>query len=340
MKEINVVDIERFREIITSFGRIVIISHTSPDGDAVGSSLGLSRCFKSLGQPTTVVFPDAYPFYYDFLVKEDDDIIVASECADEAKQKLAEADVIVAVDFCDPSRVDFLKEDLLNAKAKKIMIDHHLNPHEKDFDVVFSDNTISSASEFVYWVVTMAFGKEIITKCVAECIYTGICTDTGSFSYSCNSPTVYLATAHLIEAGVNASAVNSHIYNSYSRNRLLLLGYCINKRLRIFDDMKMAYFYVSKEDQQLFDAQKGDLEGVVNYTLMMQDIEVGALIKENSEGVVRISFRSKHDFNVNEFAKKYFDGGGHRKASGATSIYDFDKTCSYLEECFRKELLK
>jgi phosphoesterase RecJ-like protein len=139
--------------------------------------------------------------------------------------------------------------------------------------------------------------------------------------------------------GINVSDIHSNIYNSYSKERLLLLGFCINQRLRIFDDMKLAYFYVSKEDQQHFAAKKGDMEGVVNYTLMMQNIEVGALVKENEEGIVRISFRSKNDFNVNDFARKYFSGGGHRKASGATSTMNLEDTCKYMEECFRKELL-
>ena len=132
-----------------------------------------------------------------------------------------------------------------------------LNPDLEFFDLVFSDNTMSSAAEFVYWVAISAWGRDVITRSVAECLYTGICTDTGSFSYSCNSPTVYNATAHLIDMGINVSDIHSNIYNSYSKERLLLLGFCINQRLRIFDDMKLAYFYVSKKDQQHFAAKKG-----------------------------------------------------------------------------------
>ena len=318
--------------------KVVVLSHTSPDGDAIGSSVGLSRMLSGMGISSKVILPDEFPACYRFLL-QNDEVMIASASYDQAKAFIDTCDLIIAVDFNDFSRLDILKDVVKESKVPKILIDHHLNPTIDVFDLVFSDNTMSSSAELVYWILMLAYGKTVVTKSVAECLYTGICTDTGSFSYSCNSPTVYNATAHLVEAGVNVSDIHNNIYNSYSKERLLLLGFCINQRLRIFDDMKLAYFYISKEDQKRFAAQKGDLEGVVNYTLMMEDIQVGALVKENDEGVVRISFRSKSDFNVNDFARKYFDGGGHRKASGATSTMNLEDTCMYMEECFRKELL-
>ena len=318
--------------------KVVVLSHTSPDGDAIGSSVGLSRMLSGMGISSKVILPDEFPACYRFLL-QNDEVMIASASYDQAKAFIDTCDLIIAVDFNDLSRLDILKDVVKESKVPKILIDHHLNPTIDVFDLVFSDNTMSSSAELVYWILMLAYGKTVVTKSVAECLYTGICTDTGSFSYSCNSPTVYNATAHLVEAGVNVSDIHNNIYNSYSKERLLLLGFCINQRLRIFDDMKLAYFYISKEDQKRFAAQKGDLEGVVNYTLMMEDIQVGALVKENDEGVVRISFRSKSDFNVNDFARKYFDGGGHRKASGATSTMNLEDTCMYMEECFRKELL-
>ena len=338
MKELNSADISRFRQMVSQATNVVVLSHTSPDGDAIGSSVGVSRMLNKMGITSKVILPDEYPTYYRFLLQENE-VLIASVCSDRAKVLIDGCYLIIAVDFNGPSRVDILKDAVKECKAPKILIDHHLNPAIDVFDLVFSDNTMSSTAELVYWITVAAYGKEVVTKTVAECLYTGICTDTGSFSYSCNSPTVYEATAHLIEIGVNVNDIHSNIYNSYSKERLLLLGFCINQRLRIFDDMKLAYFYISKEDQKRFCAQKGDLEGVVNYTLMMEDIQVGALVKENDEGVVRISFRSKSDFNVNDFARKYFDGGGHRKASGATSTMNLEDTCTYMEECFRKELL-
>ena len=338
MKELNSADISRFKQMVSVATKVVVLSHTSPDGDAIGSSVGLSRMLSGMGISSKVILPDEFPACYRFLL-QNDEVMIASASYDQAKAFIDTCDLIIAVDFNDLSRLDILKDVVKESKVPKILIDHHLNPTIDVFDLVFSDNTMSSSAELVYWILMLAYGKTVVTKSVAECLYTGICTDTGSFSYSCNSPTVYNATAHLVEAGVNVSDIHSNIYNSYSKERLLLLGFCINQRLRIFDDMKLAYFYISKEDQKRFAAQKGDLEGVVNYTLMMEDIQVGALVKENDEGVVRISFRSKSDFNVNDFARKYFDGGGHRKASGATSTMNLEDTCMYMEECFRKELL-
>ena len=338
MKELNSADISRFKQMASVATKVVVLSHTSPDGDAIGSSVGLSRMLSGMGISSKVILPDEFPACYRFLL-QNDEVMIASASYDQAKAFIDTCDLIIAVDFNDLSRLDILKDVVKESKVPKILIDHHLNPTIDVFDLVFSDNTMSSSAELVYWILMLAYGKTVVTKSVAECLYTGICTDTGSFSYSCNSPTVYNATAHLVEAGVNVSDIHSNIYNSYSKERLLLLGFCINQRLRIFDDMKLAYFYISKEDQKRFAAQKGDLEGVVNYTLMMEDIQVGALVKENDEGVVRISFRSKSDFNVNDFARKYFDGGGHRKASGATSTMNLEDTCMYMEECFRKELL-
>lgn len=338
MKELNSADISRFKQMVSVATKVVVLSHTSPDGDAIGSSVGLSRMLSGMGISSKVILPDEFPACYRFLL-QNDEVMIASASYDQAKAFIDTCDLIIAVDFNDLSRLDILKDVVKESKVPKILIDHHLNPTIDVFDLVFSDNTMSSSAELVYWILMLAYGKTVVTKSVAECLYTGICTDTGSFSYSCNSPTVYNATAHLVEAGVNVSDIHNNIYNSYSKERLLLLGFCINQRLRIFDDMKLAYFYISKEDQKRFAAQKGDLEGVVNYTLMMEDIQVGALVKENDEGVVRISFRSKSDFNVNDFARKYFDGGGHRKASGATSTMNLEDTCMYMEECFRKELL-
>lgn len=338
MEEINSRDIDLFRKLIASSKSAVVVSHTKPDGDAIGSALGISKALQNVGLKTTVVLPDDYPAYYDFL-PQSNEILVASKMWDRVEAIVDSADLLVCVDFNNFSRTDCLENLLQKSTAQKLLIDHHLNPDTSAFDLVFSDNTVSSASELVYWVVTKAFGKDVIAYKGAMALYTGICTDTGSFSYSANSPTLYLAVAQLLEKGINVNEIHNKIYQTYSMGRMKLLGHCINNCLKIFPEMKMAYFSVSQKDLKMFDAEKGDLEGVVNYTLMMKDIEVGALVKEGDDGKVRISFRSKYDFDVNRFASKYFEGGGHRKASGASSVYDIEKTCTYMEDCFRLELL-
>ena len=316
---------------------VVIISHTHPDGDAIGSMLGIYGACKSIDIDSTMILPDEYPAYYNFL-PEIDKIMIASNMEAKAKDIIQNADLLICTDFNSFLRVNSLADFLKNSNAKKVLIDHHLNPDTEAFDLVFSDNTASSASELAYWILSGAFGWGAIDRKCASALYTGICTDTGSFSYSINSNSVHATVAQLIKRDIDVNEIHNNIYQSYSINRIKLLGYCLNNCLKIFPELKMAYFAISKKEMDMFNAEKGDLEGVVNYTLMMKDIEVGALVKEGTDGKVRISFRSKYDFDVNIFANKYFSGGGHRKASGATSEYSFDKTCSYMEDCFRLEL--
>lgn len=337
MEEINSKDIDLFRKLIASSKSAVVVSHTKPDGDAIGSALGICEALQNVGLKTTVILPDEYPAYYDFLPLSNE-ILVASKMWDRAEVVVNSADLLVCVDFNNFSRTDCMEELLKKSAAQKLLIDHHLNPDLSAFNLIFSDNTLSSASELVYWVISKAFGLDVISCKGAMALYTGMCTDTGSFSYSANSPTLYLAVAQLLEKGIDVNEIHNRIYQTYSIGRMKLLGHCINNCLKIFPDMKMAYFSVSQKDMRMFNAEKGDLEGVVNYTLMMNDIEIGALVKEGDDGKVRISFRSKYDFDVNKFASKYFEGGGHRKASGASSVYDIEKTCAYMEECFKLEL--
>ena len=337
MKELESVNLDKFRKTIIFSNSIVIISHTRPDGDAIGSALGLYDACYSVGANPIVVLPDEFPSYYNFIPRTEE-IIVATENEVKAKQVISDADVIICADFNSFSRVDFLEETLKNATGKRILIDHHQNPDTRLFDLVFSDPSASSTSELAYWISTNALGTDCISLKGAIALYTGICTDTGSFSYSCNSPTVYMAVAHLVKRGIEVSEVQNQISNTYTENRLRLLGFCIDQRLKIIPELKFAYFYVSKADNDLFSAEKGDLEGVVNYTLKMSNIEIGALVKEGSDGKIRISFRSKYDFDVNKFAAKYFDGGGHIKAAGASSERNLMDTCRYMEDCLRLEL--
>ncbi len=338
MKIENSASIQSLKSIITTSKNVVIISHTNPDGDAIGSSLGLFNALHSLSIEAQVILPDKYPDYYRFLPNSNC-IFIAEDNSELCFRILSEADVIFVLDLNKNNRVGILQNTLEKSTAKKILIDHHPDPNLELFDIAFSSPQLSSTSEYIYFILCEMFGFSIITKEAAICLYTGICTDTGSFSYSCNNPSVYEVTAHLVKTGISVSDIHDYIYNSYSPDRLLLLGFCISNRLRIFEELKMAYFYISKADQEQFHVQQGDLEGIVNYSLMMKNIEIGVLIKENSDSNVRISFRSKNNFDVNLFAAKYFNGGGHKKASGAISKYGFEETCKLIESYFQKELL-
>lgn len=328
--------IENLRTLIEQSENVAIVSHVNPDGDALGSSLGICAALLNQGKNASVLLPTAHPDYYNFLPNSDR-ILVGEKDTDRCARVIAAADLVVMVDLNQLKRTGVLAENISKSQAPKVLIDHHPNPDTEGLSVVFSDVEISSASELAYWVVCQMYGGEYVDKDMATCFYTGICTDTGSFSYSCNHKSVYTAAGNLAEKGIDIHDIHDAIYNVYSENRVRFLGYCLTDLLHVHSDIRMAYIAVSWADQQRFGLVEGDMESIVNYTLSMRDIDVGVMIKESPKEV-RMSFRSKRDFDVNAFAAKYFRGGGHRKASGATSPYDFATTEAKLVEHLYNEL--
>ena len=328
--------IENLRTLIEQSENVAIVSHVNPDGDALGSSLGICAALLKQGKNASVLLSTAHPDYYNFLPNSDR-ILVGEKDTDRCERAIAAADLVVMVDLNQLKRTGVLAENISNSQAPKVLIDHHPNPDTEGLSVVFSDVEISSASELAYWVVCQMYGGEYVDKDMATCFYTGICTDTGSFSYSCNHKSVYTAAGNLAEKGIDIHDIHDAIYNVYSENRVRFLGYCLTDLLHVHSDIRMAYIAVSWTDQQRFGLVEGDMESIVNYTLSMRDIDVGVMIKESPKEV-RMSFRSKRDFDVNAFAAKYFCGGGHRKASGATSPYDFATTEAKLVEHLYNEL--
>ena len=315
---------------------IVIVSHTNPDGDALGSSLSLCNALQNKGIESKVVIPNFFPDYYKFLPNSEK-IIIASENVLESAEAIAASDLIISVDFNSFSRISQLEKIVRESKAKKVLIDHHVSPEEGVFDLMFSKVEISSASEYVYWILEALYGRNFLTKEIAECIYAGICTDTGSFSYSCNYTSTYQALMHLMETGIDCEDLHYKIYNTFSEKRLRLLGYCLSEKMTVLPEISAAYITLSKEELARFDYRVGDTEGVVNYTLMMSGVNVGILLVEYPERV-RISFRSKNDFDVNLFAGKYFNGGGHRKASGGYTYKSLKEATVLLEKALKESL--
>ena len=328
--------IETLHTLIEQSENVVIVSHVNPDGDALGSSLGMCSALLKRGKKVDVLLPSVFPDYFVFLPNASS-ILVGGKDDENCTAAIAAADLIIMVDLNQYKRTGALADILRASKAPKVLIDHHPNPETEGLSVVFSDVEISSASELAYWVVCQMYGSDYVDKDMATCFYTGICTDTGSFSYSCNHKSVYDAAGNLAETGIDIHDIHDDIFNVFSENRVRFLGYCLTELLHVHSDIRMAYIAVSWVDQQRFGLVDGDMESIVNYTLSMRNIDVGVMIKE-SPREVRMSFRSKRDFDVNTFAAKYFCGGGHRKASGATSPYDFATTEAKLVESLYKEL--
>ncbi|MEM6317497.1 MAG: bifunctional oligoribonuclease/PAP phosphatase NrnA [Bacteroidota bacterium] len=305
------------KELLLSPKKIVITSHRNPDGDAMGSSLGLQLFLNQFNHETTVVLPSDYPEFVAWM-KGSHDILIHDNQPQESDKKLKAADIIFVLDYNGLDRVDKMGE-VIGAleNTTKIMIDHHLHPD--DFcDYTFSDTSASSTCEMVYDFIVGMGEEGKITIPLGECLYSGILTDTGSFRYSTSSK-LFRVVAGLKDMGVDDTKLQNLLFNSLPEKNLRLLGYCLNNCMEILPEYKTGIISLTKEDYEHFDIQRGDTEGIVNYLLMMQEVKLAAFITEQPT-IVKISLRSKGDFSVQEIAKKHFRGGGHKNASGGASF--------------------
>lgn len=334
--------VKRFINIIDMAQKITIVSHLNPDGDAVGSLLGckhwLNNTFFKDRHDVVVntVLPGPSPHDATYLPGSEA-IVDAANDYELCTAALADADVIICVDFSNKNRIEPLSEALYDSKACKIAFDHHHNPDTALFDMLYSVPDLSSTCELLYWFFAQTRGDSSVTDAVAQCLYHGINTDTGCFSYANEDASLYEATAALMKHPLHAEDVHNRLFNGYSFNKMRILSHLLYNKLKIFPEERFAYIAISADELASLGGKTEDLEGLVNYTLMMEQIQVGALVKEDKRAV-RISFRAKTDFDVNVFARNYFGGGGHIKASGATSPYPFDETVQKLEEFMLKEL--
>ncbi len=325
-------------QLITSIGErvqasknIVIVTHSNPDGDAIGSSLGLFH-FLRLYYPfinVKVVVPNEFPSFLKWL-PDVGQILNYDDSKVEVETLFNNCDLCFCLDFNSLKRVDNLYSILLSSAAQKILIDHHPLP-DNGFAIMISHVEYSSTCELVYEVITNISNSGKLNADIATCLYVGIMTDTGSFSYASNRPELYIAVSDLIKQGIDVEFIHRKVYDTYSENRMRLLGYCLSNRLVVLPQLHTAYIYLSKDDLKKFNHQNGDTEGVVNYSLSIQGIVLAALFTEKDDRI-RISLRSKGSFNVNEFSRKYFNGGGHKNAAGGDSFLSLPDTFKFFED--------
>lgn len=313
---------------------IVITIHRGPDADALGSALALSDVLKQLNHNVTVVSPNDYASFL-YWMKGNNEVVVFTEQTEKAIEITNNADLIFLLDFNDLSRIGEYTETVRNSSSTKIMIDHHQEPNMNDADLVFSDTSSCSTAQLLFEILDGLSFKSMINKDVAECIYAGIMTDTGSFKYSSTTSKTHKVISELIDAGAENSKVHDLIYDNYSEDRTKLLGYCLNDKLQIFPELNSAIISLTEEELDRFNFKKGDTEGVVNYALAIKGIIFAVFIAEK-EGKVKLSLRSKGDFKVNEIAKKYFSGGGHMNASGGISDRSVEGTVKKVIEVFEE----
>lgn len=300
---------------------IAIISHRNPDGDAIGSSVGLALVLRKFFHKVQIIFPSEYPEVFDYLDRDKNILIYDLKQAD-TKAALAKAEIIFCLDFNGLDRVDKLGEVIQFSQAKKVLIDHHLDP-EPFTDYEYCDTAASSTSELVYtWIGEMGWAHKMDVA-IGEALFTGIITDTGSFKYN-TRPATFRVAADLKESGVDDQALQDTIFNSLKVKHLRLLGHCLANRMEILADAGVGIIHLTKKDYAEFDIQRGDTEGIVNYLLYVKNIQIAAFVTEQPT-IIKLSLRSKGDISVQEVATKYFNGGGHKNASGGgvyASLHD------------------
>lgn len=317
-------DITHIKHLLATPKNIVIIPHKNPDGDAIGSTLGLYHYLLKYNHNVTVISPNDYPQFLKWIPGENAIKKYDYQTVD-CNTLIEQADMMFTLDFNALHRTGNMEPVLSASNAVKILIDHHQEP-DNYATYLFSDVSMSSTSQMVYHFIEMLEDTDQIDVDIATCLYVGIMTDTGSFRFSSTSPTTHKVIAHLIEKGANNAEIHTNIYDSNSYERLQLLS-CALGNLKVIPESRTAYITLTQEELNKFNFKKGDTEGVVNYGLSINNIIFSAIfIEDKNEGIIKISFRSKGDFSVNDFSRAHFNGGGHINASGGKSDLSLNDT--------------
>ena len=331
--------IEELKTFLEKPRSIVIVGHRNPDGDAMGSTLALKHYLTKKGHNATVVVPNEYPEFLHWLPGSEGTYRFDWQNS-QSQKEINNSDIIFLLDFNALHRVGSDMQHTLEKYPNDFaMIDHHQQPD--DVKYMFSDVEICSTSQMVYQFIEMNTDLDLIDADIATCIYTGIMTDTGSFRYRSTTSTTHRIIADLIDKGAQNDRIHNNVHDANSYNRLLLLGQALSN-LQILPSYKTAYITLTDEEKKRFDFQKGDTEGIVNYALSLKGIIFAAIFIEDVEqGIIKISFRSKGNFSVNQFSRNHFEGGGHDNAAGGKSNISLAETVTKftaLVETYKSEL--
>ncbi|SEQ73654.1 phosphoesterase RecJ domain-containing protein [Hyunsoonleella jejuensis] len=317
-------DISAIKALLSTPKNIVIVCHKNPDGDAIGSTLGLYHYLKKHNHNAQVITPNDYPGFLKWVPGEDT-ILKYDSQTEVSNKTIKDADIIFTLDFNAFHRTGQMQPALEASKAIKILIDHHQEPDDYAA-YTYSDVSMSSTCEMVYHFIDMLDDADNIDVSIATCLYLGIMTDTGSFRFPSTTSTTHRIVAELIDKGARNAEVHNNVYDTNSYNRLQLLG-CALTNLKVLPELRTAYITLTQNELRKFDYKKGDTEGVVNYALSLENIIFAAIfIEDKQEGIIKISLRSKGGFSVNEFSRAHFNGGGHNNAAGGRSETPLDAT--------------
>lgn len=308
---------------------ILLISHINPDGDAIGAQIALSQYLKYTGKTVSMMAPN---YIQEFLkwMEGSEQIRIFIKEKSKCVSLIKSADLIVMLDFNQANRMGEAEELVMKSKARKVLIDHHLDPTEMA-DLLISEPAYCSTSELIHRLISNLNGKPFINKIYAEALYTGIITDTGNFEHGSYTPDTMRIVADLLETGLDKSRILDLIYNNFSADRMRLMGFALNERMVVIPELNSAYISLSKDDLKKYNHFKGDTEGFVNMPLSIKGVLFSTLFIEK-DGFIKLSFRSKGKFPSNEIASQYFSGGGHMNASGGEYYDTLDNTVKYFLE--------
>ncbi len=322
-------------KLFSSSENILIICHINPDGDAVGAQLALYHYFKAKGKNVSLLAPN---YLQEFLKWLDgaDQINIFIKDRKKSRMLIDKADLIVMLDFNHPGRLGEAEDSVTASKAKKVVIDHHLDP-ENFADLIISDPGKCSTSELVHELICEINGEEFMNRSYAEALYVGIITDTGNFEHGAYSSRTFRIVADLLDSGIVKEKIINLIYNNFSSDRIRLQGFALNQRMVVIPEFKTAYIHLSKDDMKAYNHVKGDTEGFVNMPLSIKGINFSALFIEK-DNFIKLSFRSKGQFPSNEFASLYFSGGGHLNASGGEYTDTLVNTIAYFLKVLKENV--
>lgn len=329
-------DTKALKDFLQTPRKVVITTHANPDADALGSSLGLHHFLMQKGHSVHTIVPNSYP---DFLywMPGNEEVINYETSREESDELLNDCDLLCCLDFSGFSRIKLMQEVASSIDAKVALVDHHLNP-EISPDFNFWNDKAAATAELIYDLILDYDGKQAIDKNIAECLYAGIMTDTGSFKHPSTTSKIHRTVAELIDLGADVNKVSRLIYDTNSLHRLRFLGHALAEKLQVDEEYRVAYFTIGENDAKEFKLKHGDTEGLVNYALSIKGIVMAATIIER-ENEVKLSFRSVGDFAVNKFAEEYFKGGGHKNAAGGASDLSLSETEKRFKELIEKNVL-
>ena len=321
---INQDSIQALRELLQTSQKCVIVTHPRPDADAIGSSLGWKHYLEKKGHSVTFISPTHYTANLSWIKGSESIVDFEDDKAMKiAKAKIAEAEVIFFLDFNSIARLEKPGDAVAASSAIRVLIDHHLQP--EPFPISFSNTDYAATCEMIYDIIELLGDGDLIDDTIAENLYAGLVADTGFFQHPNTTPNVHKVAASLVAKGASPAYVSDRVNNIFDSRRLHYFGYALLEKLKVVNEGKVAYISIGQSEARRFNLQLGDNEGLVNYPFKIQGVEVAVLFSEEREKV-KISFRSKGDIDVNTFARKYFEGGGHKNASGGRSMIGMEET--------------